>query len=201
LSGRRANDLAIVRSRRTRNPIPLPSEADGALGIFRVYRPRPTDQYGVAQRRLSIATHLWKQGTTEMATTLEFGDPVGIAKRTGYYKAPKFVVLWSCAACVAATIAIGFTWGGWVTGAKAMAMSDRAEISGQAKLAAAICADRFITGPDARAQTALLRSAETWQRGDLVRQGGWLTLPGRTDPVVGAANLCVQQILNASSSN
>ena len=136
-----------------------------------------------------------------MATTWSFGNSSGIVARAKSYKAPKSVIALACVACIAATVAIGFTWGGWVTGRSAAAMADQAAIRGQANLAAAICVDRFITGPDAKAQTALLVSAEFWRRSDLIRQGGWLVLPGRTDPVAGAAELCVQQILRTSAKS
>jgi hypothetical protein len=136
-----------------------------------------------------------------MATTWELGNSSGLVNRAKSYRVPKLVVLWSCAACIVATVAIGFTWGGWVTNTTAAAMADRAAIAGQAKLAAAICVDRFVTGPDASAQTARLKAAETWQRGDFIRQAGWLTLPGRTEPVAGAADLCVQTILASAGSS
>jgi hypothetical protein len=136
-----------------------------------------------------------------MTTTLEFGNTNSLVMRARSYRAPKSVVVWSCAACVVATVVIGFTWGGWVTNTTAAAMADRAAIAGQAKLAASICVDRFITSPDAGAQAARLKAAETWQRGDFIRQAGWLALPGRTEPVAGAADLCVQTILASVGSS
>jgi hypothetical protein len=39
---------------------------------------------------------------------------------------------------------------------------------------------------------------ETYRRADALVQGGWLTLPGRKDPVAGAADLCVQQIASTA---
>ena len=136
-----------------------------------------------------------------MATTMTIGYSGGLASRLKSYKAPKFVILWSCLACIGITIAVGFTWGGWVTSADAAATADRAAIGGQTKLAADICVDRFTTGPDAVAQTAQLRTTATWERSDFMRRGGWLTLPGRTDPVAGAADLCVQRILGVAPSH
>ena len=133
-----------------------------------------------------------------MTATSTFESAGGIVSRAKSYRAPKSVLIWSCAVCVAASIAAGFIWGGWVTASTAQKMADRASAEGQAQLAASICVDRFVTGPDARTQTALLVSAEPWQQSELIRQGGWLALPGRVEPVAGAAGLCVQQILSAS---
>jgi predicted RNA polymerase sigma factor len=135
-----------------------------------------------------------------MAATFAFGNSDRILKGATPYKVPKSIVVLACVACIAATVAVGFTWGGWVTSSKASAMVDRAVVSGQAQLAAAICVDRFTTGPKAKAQTALLKATEPWRRNDFMRQGGWLALPGRVEPVSGAAGLCVQQILNSSGT-
>jgi hypothetical protein len=33
-----------------------------------------------------------------------------------------------------------------------------------------------------------------YQRGDMLVKGGWLTLPGSAEPVVGAANICAQKL-------
>jgi hypothetical protein len=136
-----------------------------------------------------------------MATTMSFGYSDGIVHRARTYKASKSIVAVTCAACIAATVALGFTWGGWVTSTAAAAMADRAVVGGEANLAADICVDRFITGRDAVAQTARLKSTETWARGDFMRQGGWLALPGRTNPVAGAADLCIQKILGITVSS
>ena len=133
-----------------------------------------------------------------MSATPRLAHSTGFIKGVRAYKAPKAVLVWSCIASIVVTIAVGFVWGGWVTGGAATEMADRASLNGQAQLAASICVDRFVTGSDAKAQTASLASAESWRRSDLLRQGGWLTLPGRHDPVPGAADLCVQRILNSS---
>ena len=37
----------------------------------------------------------------------------------GDYRPSKATWFWSCVACVVATMVIGFTWGGWVTGGTA----------------------------------------------------------------------------------
>jgi hypothetical protein len=36
-----------------------------------------------------------------------------------------------------------------------------------------------------------------YQRGDMLVKGGWLTLPGSAEPVVGAANICAQKLTSA----
>ena len=46
-------------------------------------------------------------------------DGQSLSQRFADYRPSKTVLFWSCAGCVAATMIIGFTWGGWVTGGTA----------------------------------------------------------------------------------
>ncbi len=110
-------------------------------------------------------------------------------------QATKTQTFWACAACVAATIAIGFTWGGWVTGGTASEMATRAATEARSQLAADVCVERFAKGPDATAQLAALKNSDTWKRDSFIEAGGWATLAGMDKPVDGAASLCAQALL------
>ena len=46
-----------------------------------------------------------------------------VRKRWEDYQASKTFVFWACAGCIVATMIIGFTWGGWVTGSTAERMA------------------------------------------------------------------------------
>jgi hypothetical protein len=111
------------------------------------------------------------------------------------YKPSKGIWLWSCAACIVATVVIGFAWGGWVTGGTATRMAADAASGANAQLAAADCVYRFENGPDATAQLAALKKAESYQRSDLIEKDGWATMPGSKGPVEGAALICSQQLV------
>jgi hypothetical protein len=65
-------------------------------------------------------------------------------------------------------------------------------------LAATACVARFNLGTDAVDQLAALKKASSYQRGDMIVKGGWATMPGSTDPVRGAADICVEKLMNAS---
>lgn len=104
--------------------------------------------------------------------------------------------MWSCAGCVVATIVIGFTWGGWVTGGTATKMAADAAAGASAHLAAADCVRRFESGPNATAELAALKKADSFDRSDMIEKGGWATMPGSKNPVEGAALLCAQQLVN-----
>ena len=96
-----------------------------------------------------------------------------------------------------ATIVVGFAWGGWVMGGTAARMASDAAAGARAQLAAMVCVAGFNLGPDAAAQLAVLKKASSYQRGDMLAKGGWLTMPGSTEPVAGAADICVQKLMSA----
>jgi GH24 family phage-related lysozyme (muramidase) len=118
-----------------------------------------------------------------------------IGSRWESYQPSKAVWFWSCAACVAATIVVGFTWGNWVTGGTATRMASDAANGAQAHMASASCVTRFNQGPDAVAQLAALKKAASYERGDIIQKGGWVTMPGDTNAVAGAADICAQTLM------
>jgi hypothetical protein len=85
----------------------------------------------------------------------------------------------------------GFTWGGWVTGGKAEVMaSDRVNTAVVAALAP-ICVAQARTDPESAATIAKLKEASTYQRGPIVMDAGWATMPGSTEPGRAVANACL----------
>jgi hypothetical protein len=113
------------------------------------------------------------------------------------YRASKTVVFWACAACIVATLIIGFAWGGWVTGGTARQMVTQGATVARADLAAAICVSRFDSGPDAAINLASLKASDSWSRSDFIEKGGWATLAGTEEPISGAASLCAQRLMDA----
>src|SRR5579871_5660714 len=113
---------------------------------------------------------------------------LGSGFRDGWesWRASKTMLFWSCAACALATIIVGFSWGGWVTGGTAEKMSGTAASTARAELAATMCASRFMSGPDNVAQLAALKASDSWNRDGLIDKGGWTTLPGVQEPIRGA---------------
>ena len=101
-----------------------------------------------------------------------------LGRRWESYQPSKGIWFWSCVACIVATVVIGFTWGGWVTGGTATKMAADAAAGANAQLAATDCVHRFENGPDATAQLAALKKAESFQRSDLIEKHGWATMPG-----------------------
>ena len=123
-----------------------------------------------------------------------------LAARWEGYRPSKAVWFWSCAAGVAATIVIGFTWGGWITRGTAASMSAEAVQQAKAQLVAAYCVDRFDAAPDASAKLAALKGADSWRRADFIGKGGWAKMPGVEEDIAGAADLCAQRLVSASAA-
>jgi hypothetical protein len=117
------------------------------------------------------------------------------------YRPSKGIWFWSCAASIVATIVIGFSWGGWVTGGTAIQMATDAGARASAQMAAADCIVRFKNGPDASAQLATLKKADSsYERTDLIKKEGWATMPGTKDPVEGAADICARNLMNTKTA-
>jgi hypothetical protein len=111
------------------------------------------------------------------------------------YRPSKVTWFWSCVACVIATMVIGFTWGGWVTGGSADQMAAEAREAGRAQLAAAICVQRFVAAPNAAVELAALKEESSWSRDDTIADAGWTTPLGLDEPVSGAADICADRLV------
>ncbi|MBN8888953.1 MAG: hypothetical protein ABS99_03630 [Acetobacteraceae bacterium SCN 69-10] len=124
----------------------------------------------------------------------------GVGARWEAYRPSKALWFWSCAGCAVATIVVGFAWGGWVTGGTAARMASDAADGARTQLAAAVCVSRFDSGPDAAAQLAALKKADSYSRSSLIEKDGWATLPGGKNPVDGAADLCARRLVSAGTT-
>ena len=120
-------------------------------------------------------------------------DGKSTSQRFQDYRPSKTGLFWSCAACVAATMILGFTWGGWVTGGTAEKMANDAAAAGRAEVAAAACTKEFMAQPDAAAQLAALKDTSSWQRENFIEKGGWDKVADqRYDD---AADLCAERLV------
>jgi hypothetical protein len=131
---------------------------------------------------------------------MKMANGPSLGKRWENYRPTKGVWFWSGVVCVVATIVVGFAWGGWVTGGTATKMAADAASGARAQLAAADCISRFESGPNAPAQLALMKKAETSQRSDMIDKAGWTTMPGSKDPVAGAGDICADKLTTTAST-
>ena len=120
-----------------------------------------------------------------------------LGQRWSDYRPSKGIWFWSCVASIVATIVVGFTWGGWTTSYTATQESAAAATQAKAQLAAAYCVTTFEKAPNAAAQLAALKKAQSWDRSGFIDKGGWDKLPGEKQPVNGAADLCATKLMSA----
>jgi alpha/beta superfamily hydrolase len=99
------------------------------------------------------------------------------------------------AACGAVALAvIGFSWGGWITGGTARTMAadqSKAEVVTALSL---ICVDQSKRDPQLAERVAAIKTASSWNRGDLVMKNGWATMSGTTEGNSQVAKDCADKI-------
>lgn len=112
-------------------------------------------------------------------------------------------LLWfsSSIGVAAAAIAIGFTWGGWVTADAARHMADEAARKARAQLVSEVCVNRYINGDNFASRFAELKDAVTFKRQDLIEDGHWTELPGIEEPIPGAVRLCANELAGMNIPN
>jgi hypothetical protein len=100
-----------------------------------------------------------------------------------------------------ATMAIGFSWGGWMTDRSANKLA--AEQSENAVVAALtpICVAKFLQESDAKANLAALQKiSSNWEQGDYLEKGGWATRPGATSPDYLLGRACAEKLVQAKTA-
>ena len=106
-----------------------------------------------------------------------------LSQRWDDYQPSKATLLWACVAAVIATMVIGFSWGGWVTGGTSHEAAATAGDVARGELASAICFDRFNAAPDAALKLVEFKAIpDSYKKGQFLAAGGWATMPGQTTP-------------------
>jgi hypothetical protein len=100
-----------------------------------------------------------------------------------------------------ASMVVGFSWGGWVTGGTADKLA--AERANTAVLAALtpICVEKFLKNSEAKANLAdLQKISSTWEQGQYLEKGGWATPPGATSSDYQLARACAEKLVQAKTA-
>jgi hypothetical protein len=99
-------------------------------------------------------------------------------------------LLQGAAVSVAATLALGFGWGGWTLGSSAKTLADNTASSAVVAAIAPICVDQFQRSSDAAANLTALKKTDTWQQAAYVEKGGWAVMPGSKAADSGVPQAC-----------
>jgi hypothetical protein len=110
----------------------------------------------------------------------------------------KAIVFWACVASVIATLIVGFSWGGWMTGGTARAVAETSGTDAVVKRLGPICVAQFNGDPEKDRKLAEMAELSAWQRGDYVQRQGWATMPGEPQGDRQVATECARLITLAN---
>ena len=100
-----------------------------------------------------------------------------------------------------ASMVIGFSWGGWVTGGTAIKLADERANTAVVAALTPICVEKFLQNSDAKANLAVLQKVSSnWEQGDYLEKGGWATRPGATSPDYQLARACAEKLVQVKTA-
>jgi len=98
-------------------------------------------------------------------------------------------LLQGAAAGAAATLVIGFMWGGWVTGGTAERMTSDAIKATQVTLYSPVCVERYMAKATPEQRAAFAKEND-WNRDLVIEKTGFATPPGSSSPNDAVADEC-----------
>jgi hypothetical protein len=100
-----------------------------------------------------------------------------------------------------ASMVIGFSWGGWVTGGAATKLADERADTAVVAALTPICVEKFMQNSDAKANLAALQKISTnWEQGQYLEKGGWATRPGATSSDYHLARACAEKLVQLKTA-
>lgn len=96
-------------------------------------------------------------------------------------------------------VALGFTWGGWVTASKADVDARARADAAVVKALAPICVANYRRSADAQTQQGALKKLNSWEQASFVEKAGWATMPGSESVNSIMARTCAEMILKEPS--
>jgi hypothetical protein len=120
---------------------------------------------------------------------------LSLGQRWSATRPTKTSVFWVGVGAVVATLVVGFTWGGWVTGGTARRMAEASGEEAVVKRVAPICVVRFKDDPKRDEKLKQLKEVNAWEQGDYVKKQGWATMPGEKEPESRVADECAKLLL------
>jgi hypothetical protein len=120
---------------------------------------------------------------------------LSLGQRWSATRPTKTSVFWFGVGAVVATLVVGFTWGGWVTGGTARRMAEASGEEAVVKRVAPMCVVRFKDDPRRDEKLKQLKEVNAWEQGDYVKKQGWATMPGEKEPESRVADECAKLLL------
>ena len=111
-------------------------------------------------------------------------------------KLKKSVVFWIAIGAVLLTLFLGFTRGGWTTGGNAASMAEKAAAGAVVERLTPICVAQFSADSQQAVKLEELQAiTSSSKRINFVKEQGWATMPGETDPDNRVASACTKQLM------
>lgn len=107
----------------------------------------------------------------------------------------KTAILWICVAVIAGTMLVGFTWGGWVTGATAQKTATTQANGAVVQRLSNICVAQFQQDAAQTEKLVALKATSSYQQGTYVKEQGWATMPGDEQPDNKVAAECAKLLV------
>ena len=95
-----------------------------------------------------------------------------------------------------ATLAIGFSWGGWMLGSTAKTLADSTANSAVVAAIAPICVEQFQRSADYASNLTALQKTSSWEQAAFVEKGGWAIMPGSKSVESGVSQACAALLSN-----
>ena len=105
-------------------------------------------------------------------------------------------LLQGAAAGAVATMIVGFSWGGWVTGGAARELVQKSVSGSLVSALSPICVDKFQHSAEATANLAEFKKVNSWQQASFIEKGGWATMPGGETANEAVAQACATVLSN-----
>jgi len=115
--------------------------------------------------------------------------PATAGQRWNAVQLSKTAIVWTCLAVVAATMLVGFTWGGWVTGGTAQKAATTLANDAVVQRLTAICVAQFQQDSAKETKLVELKAITSYRQSEYVKEQGWASMPGdeQSDTKVAAA--------------
>lgn len=110
----------------------------------------------------------------------------------------KTILFWSCVVCIALTMVVGFSWGGWVSASASQKAAETMAKDAVVERLAPICVAQFNQDPDNATKLNELTEMTSYQRAQYVQDQGWATISGDEKPDRKVADACTRLLLEMS---
>jgi hypothetical protein len=119
-----------------------------------------------------------------------------IRQRWDQAKLKKSIVFWIVIGAVLLPLFLGFGRGGWMTAGSAVSMAEKSAQVAVAERLTSICVAQFgADSQQAQKLEELQGISSSSKRITFVKEQGWATMPGETDPDTNIARECTKQLM------